>query len=73
MCIDSDFLSDSTEKKRERFISISESARYKMTFKILSFKSNEIIYFSNARPTHSPLEKNIHLESLIILAIIKSK
>ena len=44
-----------------------------MTFKILSDKSSKIIYHLNIQPTDDLLEKNIRLEPLIILAVVKSK
>ena len=69
---DSDFLSDSTEE-RGRYVSISKSTGHQMTFKILSDKSSKIIHCSNTRPANDPLEKNIRLEPLIVLVIVKLK
>ena len=69
---DSDFPNGSTEE-RERFISISESARHFMTFKILSNKSDMIIHRSNVRPINIPLDKNIHLHPLTIPRAVTCK
>jgi len=68
----SDFSSDST-KKRGHFINISGSVRDYMIFKIFSYKSRKIIYYSNIRPANVPLNKNICLDLLIIPTVIKSK
>ena len=69
---DLDFPKDSTEE-RDRFVSISKSVRCYMMFKILTYKSNKIINYSNIRSANSPLDKNICLDPLIFPRIVKSK
>ena len=69
---DSDFPNDST-KERERFVSISESVRYYMTFEILTNKSSKIIHRSNVGPADILLDKNICIDPLTIPCVVTSK
>jgi hypothetical protein len=55
---DSDFPSDSREKRRH-FIGISESVGHAMTFKILTDDTLKVIHQSNVRSALNPHAKNL--------------
>jgi hypothetical protein len=55
---DSDFPSDSREKRRH-FVGISESFGHAMTFKILTDDTLKLIYRSNVRLALNPHAKNL--------------
>jgi hypothetical protein len=73
---DSDFPSDSREK-RGPFVSISESVRHAMTFKILTDDTLKVIHRSNVRSALNPHAKNLQRDPLepcnIATPIIKSR
>jgi hypothetical protein len=73
---DSDFPSDSREK-RGHFVSISESVRHAMTFKILMDDTLKVIHRSNVRSALNLHDKNLRLDPLepgdIATPIIKSR
>jgi hypothetical protein len=73
---DSDFPSDSREKRRH-FIGISESIRHAMTFKILTDDTLKVIHQSNVRLALNPHAKNLQLDPLepgnVAMAIVKSR
>jgi hypothetical protein len=72
---DSDFPSDSREKRRH-FIGISKSVGHAMTFKILTDNTLKVIYRSNVRSALNPHAKNLQLDPLepgdVAMPIIKS-
>jgi hypothetical protein len=73
---DSDFLSDSREK-RGHFVGISESVRHAMTFKILMDDTLKVIHRSNVRSALNPHAKNLRLDPLepgnVATPIVKSR
>jgi hypothetical protein len=73
---DSDFPSDSREKRRH-FVGISESVGHAMTFKILTDNTLNGIYQSNVRSALNPHAKNLRPDPLepgdVAMPIFKSR